>query len=98
MNVLDIERAECALFVGTNPAASHQLNMPQSSPTARIKQARKHGLQIIAIDPRRSDVARMDRIWEAIRQEVQILDGAPVPENADGAMRLPTGEERQGGN
>ena len=58
-NVLDVERAECALFVGTNPAASHQLNMPQSSPSARIKQARKNGMKVIVIDPRRSDVARM---------------------------------------
>ena len=58
-NVLDVERAECALFVGTNPAASHQLNMPQSSPSARIKQARKKGMKVIVVDPRRSDVARM---------------------------------------
>ena len=59
VNLLDIERAECVLFVGTNPMASHQLNMPQSSPTARINDARKRGMKLIVIDPRRTDVARL---------------------------------------
>jgi len=58
-NLLDIERAECVLFVGTNPVASHQLNMPQSSPTARINEARKRGMKLIVVDPRRTDVARL---------------------------------------
>ncbi len=58
VNLLDIERAECVLFVGTNPAASHQLNMPQSSPSARIRDAMRRGMKMLVIDPRRSDVAR----------------------------------------
>ena len=29
------------------------------------------------------DVERMDRIWEAIRVRVGVLDGAPIPENQD---------------
>lgn len=57
-NLLDVARAECVMFVGTNPAASHQLNMPQSSPTARLNEARRRGMKMIVIDPRRSDVAR----------------------------------------
>ena len=56
--LLDVERAECVMFVGTNPAASHQLNMPQSSPTARLNEARRRGMKLIVVDPRRSDVAR----------------------------------------
>lgn len=58
VNLLDVERAECVMFVGTNPVASHQLNMPQSSPSARLNEGQKRGMKIIAIDPRRSDVAR----------------------------------------
>jgi anaerobic selenocysteine-containing dehydrogenase len=58
VNLLDVERAECVMFVGTNPAASHQLNMPQSSPSARINAGRKRGMKVIVVDPRRSDVAR----------------------------------------
>ncbi len=57
-NLLDVERAECAMFVGTNPARSHQLNMGQSSPSHRINQAKRGGMKIIVLDPRRSDVAR----------------------------------------
>jgi anaerobic selenocysteine-containing dehydrogenase len=58
VNLLDVERAECVMFVGTNPAASHQLNMPQSSPSARLNEGQKRGMKIIVIDPRRTDVAR----------------------------------------
>jgi len=57
-NLLDVERAECAMFVGTNPARSHQLNMAQSSPSQRINKAKREGMKIIVLDPRRSDVAR----------------------------------------
>jgi anaerobic selenocysteine-containing dehydrogenase len=57
-NLLDVERAECAMFVGTNPARSHQLNMAQSSPSHRIARAKRSGMKIIVLDPRRSDVAR----------------------------------------
>jgi len=62
VNLLDVERADCVMFVGTNPAASHQLNMPQSSPSARLKAGRKRGMKMITIDPRRSDVARMSDV------------------------------------
>jgi len=57
-NLLDVERAECAMFVGTNPARSHQLNMGQSSPSHRIDSAKRRGMKVIALDPRCSDVAR----------------------------------------
>jgi anaerobic selenocysteine-containing dehydrogenase len=53
-----VDRAECAMFVGTNPARSHQLNMAQSSPSHRIATAKRAGMKIIVLDPRRSDVAR----------------------------------------
>ena len=58
VNLLDVERADCVMWVGTNPAASHQLNMPQSSPSARLNAARRRGMKTIVVDPRRSDVAR----------------------------------------
>ena len=57
-NLLDVDRAECVMFVGTNPGASHQLNMAQSSPSARINAGRKRGMKLIVVDPRRSDAAR----------------------------------------
>jgi anaerobic selenocysteine-containing dehydrogenase len=57
-HLLDVDRAEVVMFVGTNPVASHQLNMPQSNPSARIRDAQRRGMKLIVIDPRRSDVAR----------------------------------------
>ncbi len=57
-NLLDVERADCVMFVGTNPARSHQLNMAQSSPSARIRDARQRGAKLIVLDPRKSEVAR----------------------------------------
>lgn len=58
VNLLDVDRADCVMFVGTNPIASHQLNMAQSSPSARLNAGRKRGMKMIVVDPRRSDVAR----------------------------------------
>ncbi len=57
-SLLDVDRAEVVMFVGSNPIASHQLNMPQSNPTARLNDARQRGAKLIVVDPRRSDVAR----------------------------------------
>ena len=58
LNLLDVERAEVVMFVGTNPHASHQLNMPQSNPAARVRDAQRRGARLIVVDPRRSDAAR----------------------------------------
>ncbi|MDH3705093.1 MAG: molybdopterin-dependent oxidoreductase [Acidimicrobiia bacterium] len=57
LNLLDVERARCIMFVGTNPAASHQLNIPQSNPSVRIRDAQRAGATLIVVDPRTSDVA-----------------------------------------
>jgi len=57
LNLLDVERARCIMFVGTNPAASHQLNIPQSNPSVRIRGAQQNGATLIVVDPRTSDVA-----------------------------------------
>ncbi len=57
-NLLDVERAGCSMFVGTNPARSHQLNMGQSSPSKRIRDGQRRGMKVIVLDPRRSELAR----------------------------------------
>jgi anaerobic selenocysteine-containing dehydrogenase len=58
-NLFDIANADVAMFVGTNPIASHQImTMPQSNPTRRLRDAQKRGMKLIVVDPRRSDVAR----------------------------------------
>ena len=58
LGVFDIDHAESALFVGTNPTVSHQWTMPQSNPATRVKKALKRGLKLVVIDPRKSDMAQ----------------------------------------
>lgn len=57
LGCFDIEHAESALFVGTNPVVSHQWTMPQSNPMTRMKRALARGMKLVVIDPRRSDIA-----------------------------------------
>jgi anaerobic selenocysteine-containing dehydrogenase len=57
LGVFDIDHADSALFVGTNPVISHQWTMPQSNPMTRVKNALKRGMQLVVIDPRKSDLA-----------------------------------------
>jgi anaerobic selenocysteine-containing dehydrogenase len=58
VNQFDIDNAEVAMFVASNPLGSHFMTMPQSSPAKRLKDAQKRGLQLIVLDPRKTDVAR----------------------------------------
>jgi anaerobic selenocysteine-containing dehydrogenase len=55
--VFDIDHADSAMFVATNPVVSHQWSMPQSNPATRLKNALKRGMKLVVIDPRKSDVA-----------------------------------------
>ncbi len=57
--LLDIEHADVAMFVGTNPLTSHFVSMPQPDPRRRLNEARRRGMRLIVIDPRRSEVARL---------------------------------------
>ena len=57
LGVFDIDHADCALFVGTNPVVSHQWVMPQSNPATRVKKAMKRGMKLLVIDPRKSELA-----------------------------------------
>jgi len=57
LGVFDIEHADCALFVATNPVVSHHWTMPQSNPFTRLKKALNRGMKLVVIDPRKCDVA-----------------------------------------
>lgn len=57
LSVFDIDRADSAMFVATNPVVSHLWSMPQSNPSTRLKKALARGLKLVVIDPRRCDVA-----------------------------------------
>ncbi len=59
VQLLDIEHADVAMFVGTNPVNSHFMTMPQSNPVRRLRDAQKRGMKLIVVDPRRSDMAKV---------------------------------------
>ncbi len=54
--------AETWLFIGTNPAVSGLGGVPTVNPNWHLHRALKRGIQLIVIDPRRSETARKARI------------------------------------
>ena len=58
VTIFDIDNADVAMLVGTNPTASHLMTIPQSNPTKRLSDAQQRGMKLIVVDPRRSDAAR----------------------------------------
>ncbi len=77
LQLLDIEQADVAMFVGTNPVGSHFMSMPQSDPRRRLQDARRRGMQLIVIDPRRTETARMADIHLQVRpgEDATLLAG-----------------------
>jgi anaerobic selenocysteine-containing dehydrogenase len=56
--VFDLEHADVAMFIGTNPVASHGTALYGPLPARRLSDARKRGMRLIVVDPRRIDMAR----------------------------------------
>lgn len=75
--LLDIEHADVAMFVGTNPITSHFMSMPQSDPRRRLQDARRRGMKLIVIDPRRSETARLADIHLQVKpgEDATLLAG-----------------------
>jgi anaerobic selenocysteine-containing dehydrogenase len=95
------EEADTWLFVGTNPIISKQYL--GENPAHTLHQAIKRGMQLVVIDPRRSETARLARIHLQPRpgQDAVLVaailnvllrhghvDEAFVRENVDGIERL----------
>ena len=57
----DFERTRCILLWGHNPAATWRRH------EERIKEARKRGVKVIIIDPRRNETWREGDLWLAVR-------------------------------
>jgi anaerobic selenocysteine-containing dehydrogenase len=58
----DFETAGTWLIVGQNPIISKSAGVPSQNPTEKLRAAEKRGLQLIVIDPRRTETARRARI------------------------------------
>lgn len=57
------DSADIWMLVGTNPLVSMWGGIPQFNPAKRLHDARKRGLNLIVIDPRRTDVAEKAEIY-----------------------------------
>jgi anaerobic selenocysteine-containing dehydrogenase len=58
--VQDLDHSEVILLLGTNPLLSQQsVGLLYADASRRLKAAKKRGLQLICIDPRRTETARL---------------------------------------
>ncbi|MBP1684921.1 MAG: hypothetical protein H6Q33_1064 [Deltaproteobacteria bacterium] len=75
--VFDMDHAEVALFIGTNPLVSHGVGMPNSYPAKRLRDARSRGMKLIVIDPRRSETAKRADLHLPVRpgEDATLLAG-----------------------
>ncbi|MGA0799978.1 MAG: molybdopterin-containing oxidoreductase family protein [Steroidobacteraceae bacterium] len=69
----DFADADVCLLVGANPLVSMWGGIPSFNPAKRLHEARKRGLKLIVIDPRRSETARKADL------HLQCLPGQDVP-------------------
>ncbi len=58
-SLFDMANADVAMLIGANPVVSHMLLLHQSNAMKRLRDARKRGMKLIVVDPRRCDVARL---------------------------------------
>lgn len=63
----DMANADVAMLVGANPSISHQINLPQPNPMQHLRDARKRGMKLIVIDPRRTEIAKLADIHLQIK-------------------------------
>ena len=54
----NFEQADAWLLMGNNPIISKSAGLPGQNPAQKLKEALARGLQLIVIDPRKSDTAR----------------------------------------
>ena len=69
----DFTDSDVCLLVGANPLVSMWGGIPSFNPAQRLHEARKRGLKLIVIDPRRSETARKADL------HLQCLPGQDVP-------------------
>lgn len=75
--VFDMDHADVALFIGTNPLVSHGVGMPYSYPAKRLRDARRRGMKVIVVDPRRSETAKRADLHLPVRpgEDATLLAG-----------------------
>jgi anaerobic selenocysteine-containing dehydrogenase len=74
---IDFHEADSWMLIGTNPLVSKAIGIPGQNPAANLKAALNRGMQLIVIDPRRSQTAARAAIHIQPRpgEDVAILAG-----------------------
>jgi anaerobic selenocysteine-containing dehydrogenase len=69
--------ADTALLIGSNPPVAMSGGVPNTNPSAQLKRARQRGMKLLAIDPRRSELAKSAHIHLQPRpgEDVALLAG-----------------------
>jgi anaerobic selenocysteine-containing dehydrogenase len=62
--VPDVDRADCLIFLGSNPAVSHSSIMSFPRPVERLRAVERRGGRVWFVDPRRTESARV--VGEAV--------------------------------
>jgi anaerobic selenocysteine-containing dehydrogenase len=57
------DESDVWMLVGNNPLISMSGGIPPSNPSRRLRQAKKRGLKLIVIDPRKCEVARFADVY-----------------------------------
>lgn len=57
------DEADVWLLLGNNPLISMSGGIPPANPSRRLREARKRGLKLIVIDPRKTEVARFADVY-----------------------------------
>ena len=52
------DESDCWMLIGTNPLVAISGGIPHANPARRLERAQARGLQLIVIDPRRSETAK----------------------------------------
>lgn len=69
--------ADTALLIGANPLVAMSGGVPNANPSAQLRRARKRGMKLLTIDPRRSELAKSAHIHLQPRpgEDVALLAG-----------------------
>lgn len=69
----DLERTECLIIVGANPAVSKWSFLQVSNPVERLKALERRGAKLFVVDPRRTETARAAGEHVSIRPDTDVF-------------------------
>ena len=69
----DIDRTQCLVIVGANPAISKWSFLQVANPVARLREMQDRGAKVITVDPRRTETAKVSSAHHFIRPNTDLF-------------------------